>query len=232
MLLFWVPPHSHGMRFSKILEVRKEFFPEKCPDPLEVSSRMNFEGSGHFIDEVNWKEFPYKPEVEFDIRYSERAIFLKYRVAENYFKAEKTSHNDRVWEDSCVEFFIEPAADGIYYNLEFNAIGTCYIGAGRNREERQPLPESVISKLRVFPSSGNKPVREVEGRISWELTIIIPFGVFCYHTIESFEGKEIRANFYKCGDKLKVPHYLSWNPVGTLMPDFHRPEYFGILRFI
>ena len=39
----------------------------------------------------------------------------------------------------------------------------------------------------------------------------------------------IRANFYKCGDKTAHPHFLSWSPVSTEKPDFHRPEFFGEL---
>ncbi|MBT5542155.1 MAG: hypothetical protein HOK34_04920, partial [Gammaproteobacteria bacterium] len=27
------------------------------------------------------------------------------------------------------------------------------------------------------------------------------------------------------------PHYLTWNPVETSNPDFHRPEFFGKLIF-
>ncbi|MCK7536290.1 MAG: carbohydrate-binding family 9-like protein [Marinilabiliales bacterium] len=44
----------------------------------------------------------------------------------------------------------------------------------------------------------------------------------------SLAGKSFRANFYKCGDKLSNPHFVTWNPVGTEKPDYHRPEYFGI----
>ena len=39
----------------------------------------------------------------------------------------------------------------------------------------------------------------------------------------------IRANFYKCGDKTAHPHYLSWSPIDTPKPDFHRPDFFGEL---
>jgi hypothetical protein len=42
-------------------------------------------------------------------------------------------------------------------------------------------------------------------------------------------GATLRANFYKCGDELQVPHFLSWNPIGVETPDFHRPEFFGKL---
>ena len=41
--------------------------------------------------------------------------------------------------------------------------------------------------------------------------------------------KAVRGNFYKCGDKTAHPHFVSWNPVGTPSPDFHRPEFFGEL---
>ena len=27
-----------------------------------------------------------------------------------------------------------------------------------------------------------------------------------------------------------LPHYLSWNPIETPKPDFHRPEFFGELK--
>ena len=30
-------------------------------------------------------------------------------------------------------------------------------------------------------------------------------------------------------DKTAHPHYLSWSPIGTEKPDFHRPEFFGEL---
>ena len=42
---------------------------------------------------------------------------------------------------------------------------------------------------------------------------------------------EIIANFYKCGDKLQTPHFLSWNPIDLEKPNFHCPEFFGMLRF-
>jgi hypothetical protein len=45
-------------------------------------------------------------------------------------------------------------------------------------------------------------------------------------------GVECRGNIYKCGDALPVPHYVSWRPIDTPDPDFHRPEYFGQIVFV
>jgi len=170
--------------------------------------------------------------VEFSIAYSENEIFLKYYITENYFKAEKTETNQMVCEDSCVEFFVSPEEDGIYYNLEFNGIGTVLLGTGTGRENSTRANPEIISKIRRLSSVGEKPVKEKSGEFKWTITIAIPFEVFFHHKVKNLKGKTFRANFYKCGDMLTVPHYVTWNPVGTENPDYHQPKYFGLLKFV
>ncbi len=166
------------------------------------------------------------------IAYSEHEIFLKYYVTETYFKAEKTSSNEMVCEDSCVEFFVSPENDGIYYNLEFNAIGTCLLGEGKDRLTSTRVNPEIISKIRRLTTAGGEPIKERTGEFTWSITIAIPFEVFFRHQVKSLKGKIFRANFYKCGDMLTVPHYVTWNPVGTRNPDYHQPEHFGLLKFV
>ena len=88
------------------------------------------------VDVINWKDFDYKPDVKFSISYTRHEILLKYYVTEQWFKAEKTETNQEVYEDSCVEFFVAPSDDGIYYNFELNAIGTCLMASGTGRGNR------------------------------------------------------------------------------------------------
>jgi hypothetical protein len=85
--------------------------------------------------------------------------------------------------------------------------------------------------VRCLPGLGTKPFPERRGQQEWSLTVAIPVSVFIWHTVENLEGREFGANFYKCGDGLTQPHYLSWNPVLSAEPDFHRPESFGIIGF-
>jgi len=177
-------------------------------------------------------EYKYKPEVSFAMAYSDKEIFLKYYVTENYIMAEKSQTNEMVCEDSCVEFFVSPGGDGIYYNMEFNPIGTCLLGTGTARENSTRANPDIISSIRRLPSLGSRPFGEKTGDFQWTLTLAIPFKVFFHHKIENLQGRTFRANFYKCGDKLTVPHYVTWNPVGTGDPDYHQPAYFGLLRFI
>jgi hypothetical protein len=65
------------------------------------------------------------------------------------------------------------------------------------------------------------------GPFSWSVALLVPFdliGVDPENLPPSLKG-----NFYKCGDLTAHPHFLSWSPVLTKTPDFHRPEFFGEL---
>jgi len=213
------------------IRVVKLEYGEDLPVLADVSARLDDLSEKHHIDIVNWATTNYKPEADFKIAYGSKEIYLKYYVREEYVKAEKTGINQDVYEDSCVEFFVSPSDDGIYYNLEFNSIGALLFGSGTGRDNRRRIDPSIAGKVRCLPSLGNEPFPERHGQQEWSLTVAIPLTVFFRHKIENLEGSEFRANFYKCGDALTEPHYLTWNPVRSEEPDFHRPEYFGIINF-
>ena len=56
---------------------------------------------------------------------------------------------------------------------------------------------------------------------------MIPLSILGLDT--DHKPEKLLGNFYKCGDATEMPHYLSWNPIQTERPDFHRPEFFGEL---
>lgn len=182
------------------------------------------------IDIANWKAFPYKPEVYFRIAHTGKEILLHYKVKETNVRAVAAKDNGRVWEDACVEFFVSPDGNNHYYNLECNCISKLLIQEG-SPGSRKLAAQEVLNQVKRWSSLGNEPFEEREGECSWELTMVIPVSTFYKHSIESLDGKTMKGNFYKCGDKLQTPHYLSWNPIQTEQPKFHTPAYFGTLHF-
>jgi len=216
----------------KTLEVSKLKTDKTIPPMAEVSARLDELGDGHPIETLNWESHLYKPDVKFNIAWGDREMYIKYYVRESHVKAEKSHTNDMVCEDSCVEFFVAPSDDGIYYNFEFNPIGTVLMGAGHGRDDSIRADTSVVEAIRRLTSMGSEPFSEISGDISWTITLAIPLEAFFHHRVGSLAGKSFRANFYKCGDKLSNPHFVTWSPVRTGKPDYHRPEYFGILKFI
>jgi hypothetical protein len=216
----------------KEIEVRRLKVGAIYPALAEISARLDELGHKNKIDTLNWADFPYKPDVKFNIAYGDHEIYLKFYVRETHTKAEKCEPNEMVCEDSCVEFFVSPGDDGIYYNIEFNPIGTALLGTGTSRQDSVRADRKHIDRIRRLSSLGSKPFAEIAGDNSWTLTIAIPLETFFRHNIENLTGMSFRANFYKCGDKLSKPHYITWNPVKTDRPDYHRPEFFGTLKFI
>jgi hypothetical protein len=214
------------------IEVRRLNSDKDIPALEEVSALLDEHGEGHVIGIVNWENYPYKPEVRFNIAWGGREIYIKYYVREEHVKAEKSATNEMVCEDSCVEFFVSPEDDGLYYNFEFNPIGTALMGSGHNRNDSTRAETTLVDGIRRLTTMGNKPFAEISGDISWSLTLAIPFETFFRHRVNNLEGKSFRANFYKCGDRLSNPHFVTWNPIGTERPDYHRPEYFGLLKFV
>ncbi len=201
------------------------------PDLLQISKIMDDLNPRHKIDKISWGPCLAVPEVYFKVAYTSDGFLLKYYVSEQSIRAKNSGTNQPVYHDSCVEFFVMPAEDEIYYNFEFNCIGACLAQVGYSREDRSFLEPGLIKNIKRQSSLEKNTFEGKTGFFEWELTILIPFEVFINHQFKAHTGKQIKANFYKCGDRLPEPHYLSWKTIGTKTPDFHRPDFFGILEF-
>ncbi len=184
------------------------------------------------IDKANWQTvFPYTPEVGVRMAYTDSALLLHYKVREASVRAHYKEDNGNVWTDSCVEFFCIPANDGIYYNLECNCIGTILLGAGKEKKDRQRASQDILNLIDRWSSLGTSPFEECLQDTMWEVALVVPFTAFYQHHITSLKDQRIKANFYKCGDDLSQPHFLSWSPISLPKPNFHCPAFFGELEF-
>lgn len=213
-----------------MLKVKKLAFGQASPSFEEIARQLSVHCSAQDIGHVNWPGFPYKPEVSFLIGHGSTEIYLQYNVRERNTRAIYLQDNDPVWNDSCVEFFFSPGEEDTYYNLEVNCIGTLLLGYGRKKPDRERAGQDVLKKIRRISSLKHEPA-EFSDEITWSVALAIPVEVFYGHAIHSLSGMQCRANFYKCGDEMKVPHYLSWQPINTDSPNFHLPEFFGTLFF-
>jgi hypothetical protein len=183
----------------------------------------------HLISHVSWPEYPYKPDVKFQIAHNGKNIYLHFSIEESDIKAVCSEDNGNVWEDSCVEFFISFGNDDFYYNIESNCIGKMVVASGAGKHNRTPAPSTIINCIDRWSSLGNLPIENRSGK--WELSLVIPADVFFLNKINTFDGLQAKGNFYKCGDNLKTPHFLSWNPIKNEEPNFHLPPFFGRLLF-
>jgi len=184
------------------------------------------------IGEINWQsQFTYKPSVKFKIARSKDSLYIWFAVDEEHVRAINTKDQEPVWEDSCVEFFCKLPEWPFYRHFEFNCIGTCvaYIREGKDKN-LQPFTDPQLKLIERYAGLGNQPFEEKHQPTHWELCVRIPFVLLDINPKQLPE--KLMANFYKCGDNTAVPHYLSWNRIQTETPDFHRPDFFGICKFL
>ena len=92
------------------------------PEPAIEDVKAKFDEAQiawHSIDQVNWPEYPYKPEVEFRIMHSETEIYLQFHVKEQGARATYDyDYGSKPYTDDCVEFFMIPSdRDPSYFNL-------------------------------------------------------------------------------------------------------------------
>lgn len=181
-------------------------------DPQEVSC-------------VNWKEYPYAPEVRLNLAYSDKVLAVLFRVKERHILGTVLENNGPVWEDSCVETFIKnPVGEG-YYNIEVNCIATKLAAHRLSRTDFELFNNDKLSDIRCWSSLPHQKTDLKDQE--WMLLKAIPFSALgLYKAPES-----LNVNFYKCGDNCSLPHYLSWSPINLEKPDFHCPEFFGKIRF-
>lgn len=186
------------------------------------------------VDNVNWPEdYPYCPNVKVAIAHDGQNLFIHFLVKEQSIRAKAEHDNEKVWEDSCCEFFIMPnPEDGIYYNIECNCKGTLLIGAGKGKTGRVLADREILEKIDRWTSLPSKETfEEREYNETWQLALRIPATSFFKHNIKSLTGMKVRINVYKCGDELKTPHFVSLFPIQFPTPNFHLPEFFKEATF-
>lgn len=200
-------------------------------NPSDITCKMQ-EVQENTISCVNWPgEYPAEPKVAFKMAHNGSYLFLQYFVEENEILAKTETDNGPVWTDSCVEFFISFCNSPYYYNAEFSCIGKALLAYRTGRTDAIHADASVMNGIKRYPSLGTDTFERKKGNFKWNLLLVIPVSAYWKSDIKTFSGLTARANFYKCGDDLSEPHYLSWNPILTEKPDFHVPQFFGELKF-
>lgn len=201
-------------------------------DVLDLSSvgfLMENKAQREYINTVNWTEYPYKPIAVFDIARSNESLYIRFFVKGNSLKAAYDTDGSPVYQDSCVEFFMQKSGEQEYMNFEFNCIGTCDASRRESRDIKTSISKEEYASIRRYSTVEAKPFKEKKGVYSWELVVAIPFRVMRLDP-ENLPEK-ITGNFYKCADETEFPHYVSWNPIEIPAPNFHRPDFFGELYF-
>ena len=194
----------------------------------ELDLAMEKSAAKFAVCENNWpKEAPYTPDCNGSIARTASHLAVMFHVRGLDLRATQIEDNGRSWEDSCCEFFVTDPYDGTYYNFELTCIGSLLSSKRKSRLDSVLREKEDVARV-IRHSSLAHEETEISDRIfSWTVAMLIPYDLIGID--RDNVPVSVRDNFYKCGDLTAHPHFLSWNPIGTPKPDFHRPEYFGEL---
>ena len=194
-------------------------------EPVEIA-HFRPEGSDH------------RPRTRARLAWDDEGLCGLFRVEDRHVRSVHTRFGDPVYQDSCVEIFLQPKSGRGYLNFEMNAGGALL--ASHVTDHRR-TPDGFAAFTRLTGEDGRRvAVRstlprviepEVDGPVDWQLAFFIPTALLekFVGPIGPLGGQEWRANLYKCGDRTSHPHWASWSPVDAL--NFHLPHCFGRLRF-
>jgi len=185
------------------------------------------------VNHVNWpSSFPEKPEVTVEVNNDHDRLFLKWHVKGEQLRAATTEDQGPVWEDSCVEFFCRVPGEKHYMNFECNCIGAM-VGSRRlgRAEDVQPFSADEMAQIIRTCSFPREAFDEKDGLFEWTVELTIPLRLI-FRSAKPVFPQKLQVNFYKCADKTKKPHYVSWQPIQLPTPNFHCPEYFGEIELM
>lgn len=178
------------------------------------------------ISEYNWGG-GYRPKAIAKLCFVKgKGFSLRITCEEQSPKAVYYHDNDPVYKDSCLEFFVnfkpDTAGSG-YINFEGNSNGALLCGYGNSRHNRKSIKDFDV------PQPIAKPFKTDN---LWGYELCIPLNLIqkVYGDSSFKRGDTLKGNFFKCGDETITRHYGSWTKIGSPVPDYHLPEYFGTLE--
>jgi hypothetical protein len=204
----------------------------QCETPFDKINAIRTHGAKALIDQVNWKDvFPKTLPVSVQLAHDGEQLYLYYMVTGEELRAVNTKDFGSIWEDSCVEFFMQREGEKTYRNFECNPLGALLAAHREARDTAQDLVHEMPAIVRhtAISHKYNESGQQVS---DWALYLEIPKKALGFAENESLSGQKIRANFYKCGDNTPEPHFLSWCPIGLPKPNFHAPQFFGTLELV
>lgn len=167
--------------------------------------------------------------VKLELFHTKTDLLLEFDIIEKELRMESKFNNDTVYEDSCVEFFVKRCDSKEYLNFEISASSFMLVGKGESRFNRVLFRNKEISEIKRDISILEKNRNNCHWRVNISINLV-KWGLL--NAGENIENLILKGNFYKCGDKLKEPHYLSLFPINSESPNFHVPNSFKEILFI
>lgn len=163
--------------------------------------------------------------------WDEDHLYLAFEVEDQEIWATLRDHDARLFEEECVEFFVDPVGDGRrYVETQINSLNTI----------RDLLVDASISQpgraefdnMALWHYKGLHSAVDIRPGWGWTLETAIPWTEFGFsgHKFPPQPGQEIRINFYRYERSRSGAEPLELSAWSKVEHSFHEPARFG--RFV
>lgn len=178
---------------------------------------------------------PSRVKTEVKLWYDDKNLYIGWICEDPDIQATYKNHDATLWDEEVVECFITPKDRTVYYELQWNPLGTTFDALITNTLKPDGWSEKMKGDWK-WTANGMKHAVFVDGTVGnsndtdkgWQVEVIIPFsalGVATPKMNDTWFG-----NFFRyCRDKQKPDELLSANP--TTKPSFHEPSRFMEIHF-
>jgi hypothetical protein len=156
-------------------------------------------------------------------------LIVKFDVIEKQLRRMATHHNDEVYEDSCVEVFLQREGSSIYRNFELSATMYELVGEGECLEKRVRLDPKRIDEIERSITIIENTTKRVHYIIDEKINLR-DWGFL--NDGEKIEDLKLRCNMTKYGAKLEEPNRLTLFKMKEGYVTFHDKTSFRPIKFV
>ncbi|MFZ5515995.1 MAG: carbohydrate-binding family 9-like protein [Candidatus Zhuqueibacterota bacterium] len=188
------------------------------------------------VDAITGKDGKFATTVQ--ALYSDAYLYVAFTCADDYIWGTETERNSPIYDEECVEVFLNPANAGHqYYEINLSPKNVVFDAALlNNRTPANPFAEFMgfpdwdMKKLETAVSIDGEVDSDGNGR-SWTAELKIPMAeLFGAPHCPPLPGDVWRANFFRIDSPKKGErHHYAWSPTERIA--FHLPWRFGYLKF-
>ncbi|MBT3344497.1 MAG: carbohydrate-binding family 9-like protein [Gemmatimonadetes bacterium] len=162
--------------------------------------------------------------------WDEEYLYVAFVATDAHISAHLTERDAPVSRDDAVEVFFacDPADVSVYFNFEFNALGTILDRSPRDNRSSKWNGAGVKVGITIDGTLNDS----TDTDRSWTTEIAIPFTDLAPFAprLPPANGDQWRLNLYRIGGEVN-PQFSLWSDTQTERPQYHVPARFGLVRF-
>lgn len=206
-----------------VLKVARAVGPIEIDGVFDEESWEHAEQTAPFVHTITGGNAPFAASAK--VLWDDERLYVAFEVEDGRIHSTFEKHDDHLWEEDCVEVFVDPDGDSRhYFEMQVSPRGVTFDTFYETRRRPQPIGHVDWESGLVAAVSKTEEGYTAEMAVLWTA-----FAHGDVTTPPPVADAEWRVNFYVMDRQGSRQRAAGWSP--PMVGDFHVPRRFGYLRF-